>query len=53
MVYKCDTDPALQSKTLVEHIRMPVVRENVDTNVVIHLLVVSTNEVIQLLVVCT
>ena len=50
MVYKCDTDPALQCKMLVEHIRIPVVREDVDTNVVIHFHVVSTNEVIQLLV---
>ena len=34
----------------MEHIRIPVVREDVDTNVVIHFHVVSTNEVIQLLV---
>ena len=34
----------------MEHIRIPVVREDVDTNVVIYFHVVSTNEVIQLLV---
>ena len=34
----------------MEHIRIPVVREDVDTNVVIHFHVVSTNEVTQLLV---
>ena len=34
----------------MEHIRIPVVREDVDTNVVIHFHVESTNEVIQLLV---
>ena len=34
----------------MEHIRIPVVREDVDMNVVIHFHVVSTNEVTQLLV---
>ena len=46
-------DLALYCKTLVEHTRIPVVRENVDLNVVIHFHVVCTNEVIHLLVVYT